>query len=122
MENGRWKIALSSNYRDRSSIPWLVKATHRCSGLQARARVFLTGRNLAASSVNTFQQALPWILISAPNQAVLQIRLERERESRKLEPGNPQSLLVERQGEGTACLGTECRDDSVRERTATLLE
>jgi len=56
----------------------------------------LTGRNLAASSVNTFQQALPWILISAPNQAVLQIHLERERESRKLEPGNPQSLLVER--------------------------
>src|SRR5215469_10033073 len=102
MENGRWKIALSSSYRDRSSIPWLVKATHRCTELQARARVFLTGRSLAASSVNTFQQALPWI-ISAPNQAVLQIRLKPERE-------------------GTACFGTECRDDSVRERTATLLE
>src|SRR5215469_1664924 len=121
MENGRWKIALSSSYRDRSSIPWLVKATHRCTELQARARVFLTGRSLAASSVNTFQQALPWI-ISAPNQAVLQIRLERERESRNLEPGNPQSLPVERQGEGTACFGTECRDDSVRERTATSLK
>src|SRR5262249_15898343 len=115
MENRGWKIALSSSYRDRSSIPWLVTAPHRCSGLQARARVFL-----AASSLNTFQQAFPWILISAQNQTVL--RLERERESRKLEPGNPQSLLVERQGEGTACFGTECRDDSVRERTATLLE